>query len=64
MIGERLFVTNLQPCGLGHVTFGDRAKGKVLGKGQLTYPGLSILKDVILVEGLTANFICISQPCE
>lgn len=42
--------------------FGDGAKGKVIGKGRLNYPGLPTLKEVILVEGLTAKLINISQP--
>lgn len=64
MIGEKYFVTNIQPCGSGHVTFGDGAKGKVVGKGQLNYPRLPVLQDVILVEGLIANLISISKLCD
>lgn len=64
MARERSFVTNLQPCGSRHVTLGNGVKGKVLGKGHLTYPCLPILQDVIFVEGLIVNIISISQLCD
>ena len=64
MTAEKSFVMNIQSCSLGHVTFGDGAKGKVVGNGQLKYPGLPMLQDVILIEGLTTNLINISQLCD
>ena len=39
-------------------------KAKIIGKGQLNYPGLSCLTEALLVEGLTANLISISQLYE
>lgn len=35
-----------------------------LGKEKLQYPGLPPLEDVMLVEGLIANLIYISQLCD
>lgn len=63
MTGDKSFVMDIQPCSTGHVTFSDGDKGKVIGKGRLKYPRLPIFKEVILVEGLTANLISISQLC-
>ncbi|MCI44845.1 gag-pol polyprotein, partial [Trifolium medium] len=44
--------------------FGDGVKGKIKGIGKLASPGSLCLDDVLLVEGLTANLISISQHCE
>lgn len=41
--------------------FNDRAKGKVLGKGNNLKLYLPKLQDVRLVKGLSANLISISQ---
>jgi len=47
-----------------YVTFGDGAKGKILGIGNLIKNGLPRLDKVLLVKGLTANLISISQLCD
>ena len=64
MTGERSFLTNFQSSTDGHVTFGDGAKGRVLGRGTLNVDGLPKLKNVLFVEGLKANLISISQLCD
>ncbi|XP_019179845.1 PREDICTED: uncharacterized protein LOC109175043 [Ipomoea nil] len=46
------------------VTFGDGVKGKITGIGTLNVTGLPRLKQVLLVEGLHANLISISQLCD
>jgi hypothetical protein len=46
------------------VTFGDGAKGKIKGVGKLDSPGVPELNNVLLVKGLTANLISISQLCD
>ena len=61
MTGDKSFVLATQPCNSGHVTFGDGVKGKVIRKSRLNYLGLPILKEDVLVEGLTTNLISISQ---
>lgn len=45
----------------GYVTFGGGAKGEIKGVGRLTCTGLPSLDDVLLVKGMTANLISISQ---
>jgi hypothetical protein len=46
------------------VTFGDEAKGEILGIGKLVNNELPNLENVLLVKGLTANLISISQLCD
>jgi hypothetical protein len=46
------------------VTFGDGAKREILGIGNLINCDLPKLDNVLLVKGLTANLISISQLCD
>lgn len=64
MAGEMSYKTDLKTIGLGQVTFGDGVIRTIVGKGRLNYLGLLALEDVILVEGLIANLINISQLCD
>ena len=54
----------MRPYATNYVTFGDGAKGKIVGIGNLIKHGLPRLDDVLLVKGLTANLISISQLCD
>lgn len=45
----------------GQVTFGDGIKGEISGIGVLNVPRLPHLNKVMLVQGLKANLISISQ---
>ncbi|GAA0168017.1 hypothetical protein LIER_22834 [Lithospermum erythrorhizon] len=60
-IGKKLHLTKIQYLKGDHVTFGDGGRGWIVGKGQLCMDGLPYLEDVLLVEGLIANLISISQ---
>ncbi|KAG9454310.1 hypothetical protein H6P81_007214 [Aristolochia fimbriata] len=62
--GSTEFLTNLHKENGGQVTFGDGAKGSVVGRGDLNVQGLPKLKNVLLVDGLKANLISISQRCD
>ncbi|CAM8895359.1 unnamed protein product [Rhodiola kirilowii] len=64
MIGNPTFFTNVEEFKGKYVTFGDGVKGHVLGRGTLNVPGLPRLKEVLLVKGLQANLISISQLCD
>ncbi|XP_024019817.1 uncharacterized protein LOC112091153 [Morus notabilis] len=64
MTGERSLLKNFKSLTDGHVTFGDGVKGRVLGRGTLDVDGLPKLKNVLLVKGLKANLISISQLCD
>ncbi|GAA0174825.1 hypothetical protein LIER_28135 [Lithospermum erythrorhizon] len=61
MTGNKAHLTNIEDVKTDCVTFGGREKGKIIGKGSLNVAGLPNLKDVLLVEGLTANLISIIQ---
>ena len=64
LTGKKDLLTNLQPCGLESVTFGDGVKGTVIGSGLLKVPSMPELENVLLVEGLKVNLISISQLCD
>ncbi|XP_019171075.1 PREDICTED: uncharacterized protein LOC109166637 [Ipomoea nil] len=63
MTGEAKFLNNIKGS-TGEVTFGDGVKGKITGISTLNVTGLPKLKKVLLVEGLHANLISISQLCD
>ena len=54
---------NYKPISEGQVTFGDRVKSRVLGKGILNMEAFPRLKGVLHVDGLKANLISRSQIC-
>ncbi|CAM8981207.1 unnamed protein product [Rhodiola kirilowii] len=59
------FLTNVEEFkGKSNVTFGDGVEGAVPGRGVLNVPGIPRLKEVLLVKGLQANLISISQLCD
>ena len=47
----------------GMVTFGDNAKGKILGIGKVPITS-SYIENVLFVEGLKHNLLSISQLCD
>ena len=61
MTGNKCLLNNVLPFNMDCVTFGDRAKGSFLGSGSLNVLGMLKLRDVLLVKGLKANLISISQ---
>ena len=58
------YLIDLKAYATSYVTFGDGAKGRIKGIGKLARTGSPLLDDVLLVEGLTANMISISQLCD
>ena len=64
MTGNKEFLVNIRPMQGGDVTFGNGLNGKILGIGTLNFEGLPRLKNVMLVDGLRANLLCISQICD
>jgi hypothetical protein len=64
MIGVKNYLEDIQSYSTSFVTFGDGAKGEILGIGKLAGTDLPKLDDVLLVKGLTANLISISQLCD
>ena len=45
----------------GNVTFGDRSKSHIKGKGIISLPRLPDIANVLYVEGLRVNLLSISQ---
>ena len=64
MTGNKEFMKNIQPWNLGSMTFGDGAKGIVIGSGLLKVLGMPELENVLLMNGLKVNLINISQLCD
>ena len=63
MIRDRsLFIVFKSKKG-GKVTFGDRSKSQIKGKGTISLPGLPDITNVLHVEGLRVNLLSISQIC-
>ena len=62
MTGNKEFLTNLQPCNLESITFGDGAKGTVISSSLSKVPGMPKLENV-LMNGLKINLISINQQC-
>ena len=48
----------------GNVTFGDRSKSQIKGKGIISLSGLPDIANVLYVEGLKVNLLSISQLCD
>ena len=48
----------------GMVTFGDNAKGKIVGISKVPISFFSCIENVLLVEGLKHNLLSISQLCD
>ena len=48
----------------GNVTFGDRSKSQIKGKGIISVLGRPDIANVLYVEGLRVNLLSISQICD
>ena len=51
---------NLDAKDGGHVTFGDNAKGKIIGIGEIGNPQSLTIHYVLFIDGLKYNFLSIS----
>ena len=45
-------------------TFGDNAKGRIIGQGNIGNVTFSLIESVLLVDGLKHNLLSISQLCD
>jgi hypothetical protein len=64
MTGVEIFLRDVKSYKTSFVTFGDGAKGEIIGIGNLINNELPNLENVLLVKGLTANLISINQLCD
>ena len=53
--------SSISPKDGGYVTFGDNAKGKIVGEGQIGKSPNPTIENVLLVNGLKHNLLSISQ---
>ena len=63
MRDANLFAT-LSSCKGDTVTFGDDGKDKIIGIGAIGKKSFPTLENLLLVDGLKANLIRISQLCD
>jgi len=64
MTGDASKFLSISPKPNGHVTYGDKNKGKILGKGTIGNESSLLIHDVLYVEGLKHNLLNISQLCD
>lgn len=64
MTGVKNLLVDMKSHSTSYVTFGDGAKGEIKGVERLDCYGVPKLNDMLLVKGLTANLISISQLCD
>ena len=60
MTGDLNLFLSLERKDGGDVTFGDNAKGKVIGIGKVGSPNPSCIDDVLFVNGLKRNLLSVN----
>jgi len=64
MTGDLNNFLELKPKDGGFVTFGDNAKGKIIGAEKMVKTHSIIIENLLLVDGLKHNLLSISQLCD
>ena len=64
MTGDKEQFNKLDAKDGGHVTFGDNAKGKIIGIGEISNSQSLSIHHVLFVDGLKHNLLSISQLCD
>ena len=64
MAGDKEQFHKLDAKDGGHITFGDNAKGKIIGIGEIGNPQSLSIHHVLFVDGLKHNLLSISQLCD
>ena len=64
MTGDETKLLNKTRFAGGKVVFGDGVSSQIIGKGTLKEEGMPTLENVLLVKGLKANLLSISQFCD
>ena len=54
----------LKPNDGDFVTFGDNTKGKIIDAGKIDNAHSTIIKNMLIVDGLKHNLLSISQLCD
>ncbi|RVX03500.1 hypothetical protein CK203_027856 [Vitis vinifera] len=64
MIEDESKLASLTKKNGGYVTFGDYAKRKIIGQGNIDNDTSSLIENILLVDGLKHNLLSISQLCD
>ena len=64
MTGDRTLFKKFESKKGGNVTFGDRSKSQIKGKGIIFLLGVPNIANVLYVEGLKVNLLSIIQICD
>ncbi|KAL3637080.1 hypothetical protein CASFOL_019379 [Castilleja foliolosa] len=64
MTGDEEILTNITKSQGGKVRYGGCEIGQIIGRGTLDTPGMVMLKNVLLVKGLSSNLISVSRLCD
>ena len=64
MTGDKDQFNNLDAKDGGHVTFGDNAKGQIVGIGEIGNPQSLSIYHILFFDGLKHNLLSISQLCD
>ncbi|GAA0159088.1 hypothetical protein LIER_15955 [Lithospermum erythrorhizon] len=62
--GNKSYLSRIEKIRGDYVTFDEEEKDRIIENGSLNVEALSELEEVLLVKGLTANLINISQLCD
>ena len=62
--GNASMFLQMRKYNVGYMTFGDHAKGKIVGVGKIGKSVTTSIDDVYLVDGLNHNLLSISQLCD
>lgn len=63
--GDKCKFLSLKPFNKGNVTVGNKAPGKIIGKGIVKLKsGRGKAKDVLFVDGMKHNLLSVSQICK
>ena len=64
MTGDKNLLNRIKSDVKGNVTFGDDAKGKIIGIGNISFKFSNIIENVLLIDKLKFNLLSISQICD
>ena len=64
MTGDKNLFMDLKPKNEGDVIFGDNSKGQIEGIGSIGNKSSTFIENVLLVNDLKHNLLCISQLCD
>ena len=64
MTGDESKFAFLKKKNGGYVTFGDNAKERMIGQGNIGNGTSSLIESVLLVDGFKHNLLSISQFCD